>query len=45
MAVAKVGMNKKMETAIRDKRRSAKELRESLGMADDEIAEMKSQLS
>ena len=45
MAVAKVGMNKKMETAIRDNRRAKKELREGLGMTDDEIAEMKSQLS
>ncbi len=44
MAVAKVGMNKKMETAIRDKRRAQKELRESLGMTDEEIAEMKHHL-
>ena len=35
-ARVKVGMNKKMATAIRNKRRSAKELRESLGMTDEE---------
>ena len=44
MAVAKVGMNKKMETAIRDKRRAKKELRESLGMTDEEIEALKKRL-
>lgn len=40
-AVAKVGLDRKKIESIRDKRRKRKELREALGMTDEEIEAMK----
>jgi hypothetical protein len=40
-AVAKVGLNQKRAESIRDKRRSEKELQQSLDMSPEEIKEMK----